>query len=197
MNPDTWNIVSSLSSAIAAAAAAAGLLYVAIQIRHSHRTAMADLVLRLEENFADHHYSTYPKFCEGGAFCRDQASPLEKSEILEIEHYLDYFATLRLLTQLNLIPLATIDRIFAHRFFCATNNDHSQAVIFPKADYWADLKALHESWSQFRRKKGLPIPHPDKDMNLIPQTCATIKSRVPAERGANKAVNPSGGSGEF
>src|SRR6266516_5447100 len=92
-----WTCVAAIGQVMAATFTAFGFIFIWLQIRKAGQIASADFILRLESEFKEYHMETFTKLVPGGIWSIDAAGPTNTTEIMELLHYLDFFATLQLL----------------------------------------------------------------------------------------------------
>ena len=165
-----WNMVAALAGAASAVATATGLFFVTKQIRVASKIAAANFVLQLESEFTDHLGNTYQKFLSGSVWAPDQAGPAASDQVVELERYVDFFATLQILREKGLVSLDTIDKLFAYRFFIAVNNPHTVKVVKPNEQYWENLYSLYRDWAMLRQATKRPMPN--EQYALVPVVAA-------------------------
>lgn len=158
MTQNNWAILGAIGGLLSAAVTAVGLFLVVLQIRGARRIAAADFLFRLQNEFSDHLEATYQKVLSGGPWAIDKTGPSNPAEVAEMENYLDFFETLQVLRVQGQLPLETIDRMFAFRFFVMVNNPHAHRVIELNKPYWDLLYRLYTDWVEFRKKRKKVIP---------------------------------------
>jgi len=177
MSETFWSMISAFGQWTSVAFTGGGFFLIWWQVRTSAKIAAADLILRIESEFIDHHVATYCKFQKGGAWADDQVGPNEEADVTEIEHYLDFFATLNMLRRQRLISLETIDEMFAFRFFCVANNRHTLRIMEPKDPYWDSLHELYKDWINLRKYRDDAIPEPGYQDKWLHGARRRIQSR--------------------
>ncbi len=154
MNQETLTLISTIAAVASVLVTAVGLYFVSRQIHEASKIANADFVFRLENEFIDHFSETYQKFLADEDFAVNG-----NGQIVAIEHYLDFFATLQILRSQNLISLDVIDRMFAFRFFIVANQQFVRDCVKGKEEYWTNLRQLYGDWVQHRIANGQAIPN--------------------------------------
>lgn len=154
MEQNALELISTFASVVSTLVTAGGLYFVSRQIHEAGKIANADFVFRLENEFIDHFSATYQKFISGNDYVLN-----ETDEVVAIEHYLDFFATLQILCSQKLITLDVIDNMFAYRFFVVAHQPSVKDCVRAKENYWANLRELYFDWINHRNAKELTIPN--------------------------------------
>lgn len=147
--------IVAATSILSSVFAGISVLYLAKQIKESHRTAKVQFISNLESEFMM-FANTYIKLLPGGIWCSEKDGPNDSADVQEIINYLAFFLKIEYLLNQGLLDIATVDKLFATRFFLVANNIHTQRKILYEEMYkssWADIFSLYHKWSKFRNGK--------------------------------------------
>jgi hypothetical protein len=162
MSPGNWVAVGAVGTVVASLVGICGFIAVVWQLRSSRRIAEADFVLRTQTAFADALVPTYAKFLKGGEWSAEDGAPpfmeLPVEALVEVQHYLDFFNTLAIVRASHLISLATINDMFAYRFFVVAHSEYGAATMASAEGYFAALIALYADWRALRERSGQEMP---------------------------------------
>jgi hypothetical protein len=161
MSPGNWVAVGAVGTVVASLVGICGFIAVVWQLRSSRRIAEADFVLRTQTAFADTLVPTYAKFLKGGEWSTESAPPfieLPVDALVEVQHYLDFFNTLAIVRASHLISLATINDMFAYRFFVVAHSEYGAGTMASAEGYFAALIALYADWRALRERSGQEMP---------------------------------------
>lgn len=160
MSAGSWGDIAAVATAVGLPIGLVSLLYVAKNLVLFRRTAAADFLLRSQQEFVRSYGPTYAKFRPGGEWSGN-VGPSGEDEVVEVQHYLDFFATLNILVKQRLVSLQTIDEMFAYRFFVVAHNKQALGVVERDPQYWQALIGLYEMWYRHRQARNLAMPDPE------------------------------------
>lgn len=164
----TWQAIAALGGVITALVTILGVWLVVHQIKDGRRAMKTQFISKLETEIASLN-DIYAKLLPGETWSSPEIGPKGREEISKIVPYLGFFAKIKFLIDEKAIDLATIDGMFAFRFFLVVNNRHVQQwILFSDVyeDYWSEIFALHSKWIQHRRKHNLKIPFEETSIEL-------------------------------
>lgn len=144
------NIVTIITAIIGA-----GALF--IQFQRDKKINEASFILNLSHHFylLDGPKQTLDKLDE---YIKGNKEVFKEEDYSGIVAYLEWLEELAAIVNQNLIDFAFIDDFLSYRFFLITNNKYIQDIeLIPEAENYRGIYKLHKSWSEYKKKQGLPI----------------------------------------
>ena len=153
-----WNQLGSLGSLFSGVAALVALLFVAYQLLEQKRIARAEFVNHLAADI-ERNIELESKLDLRGELYESKES-LGSLKVEAIERYLNFFERVYYIVTSGAVDLATIDGLFAYRFFHMAHNPNVQAYILllENRAYFRPLFRLHRRWLRFRIRNKLDVP---------------------------------------
>lgn len=167
--PMDWNAVGALAALLSGLAAAAGLIFVGLQMSSGRRLAQAQFVNELARDIDAHSDAESCLDPQGRLY--DVGCNLNTPDKDQIEKYLNFFERVKYILDTGVLDMETIDGLFAYRFFHLVHNPNVQTqVLFEPGmyPYYRAIFELHGSWLQYRQSRKLPIPRPTTELPAKP-----------------------------
>jgi hypothetical protein len=104
-----------------------------------------------------------------------ESNPFTDKHIIKMANYLGFFEPFYPLIQKGFLDIETLDRVFAYRFFLATDNRHMQAMLLvkkPKA--FRNIYLLHRLWRTYRPEQD-DLWQKDFCLSRTPEYESTLK----------------------
>lgn len=82
--------------------------------------------------------------------------------------YLEWCESLSVLIQKGVMDFETVDNLYSYRFFLITNNEYVQKLeLVPEREFYKGVFALHEMWSDYKRKTNQTIMQNETDLSKV------------------------------
>lgn len=88
----------------------------------------------------------------------------------DIVAYLQWLESLAALVNSGLLTIEKIDDVLSYRFFLIVNNKQIQeAELIPCREFYRGIFKLYETWSNYKKKKGLFIIFQEHELSTYPE----------------------------
>jgi hypothetical protein len=164
---DRWEIISAIASSISAVTSIVAIPFIAIQLRNNNRLAKAQLINELERDISL-HAQVFDALSTGGKW-HQSGVKFDRCDRIAILKYLSFYERVYIILKTGVLDLATIDDIFAGRFFYFWHNPNVRELI-KDADISPYINSIHElseQWYEYRKEHHLTIPLDDRTNKQI------------------------------
>jgi hypothetical protein len=180
-NSETKDWITLFINAVAVAAAVGGIIKLYYEFKRDRDLTEADFIVKLNMTHIDNETlaNIYGRL-EQSKVDEQKENPFSQDDKIEMANYLSFFEPFYELLKRNVVQIETID-ILAYRFFLATNNRFMQEMLICKAgkeEAWRNLYLLHKKWSEYRKRRGLPIWQEEHDLLKNDASKKVIKAKT-------------------